>query len=451
MEDITKFNDREFRRWVTQRLDLDEALKPNDERYVAHYAGDDNDPISLIFDDIDLSAVESLNFISGFRGSGKTTELFRLRQKLLAEGYFVAYANALDYVLPSVPVDISDFLLILAGAFSEAIEKEIQVDNAYEGFWTRFVNFLTRTKVELKGIDLKADVPGTDIGLNFKTSLKQVPSFRQELREKLSGRLGEVRREVHKFFEDARKTIHDARPDCGIVFIFDQFEQIRDTIDTEGRVAESVTTLIANNLDDLSLPFMHMVFTVPPWMKFKLSHLPKLRLLYAVKLWENDKERTPDNNGWHTLRRIVEKRFTEPGMERFFGKKSANGDYELADKLIHASGGHLKDLLRLLHESVVRGKTMPITDEIVKATITALRDSYLPISVADAKLLKAIGDHRDSNLPDTAITNVQRMTLFLDTHCALILRNGDEWYDVHPLIRDEVEEIMLRAPSENES
>ena len=37
------------------------------------------------------------------------------------------------------------------------------------------------------------------------------------------------------------------------------------------------------------------------------------------------------------------------------------------------------------------------------------------------------------------------MTFFLDTHCALILKNGDEWYDVHPLIRDEVAELVKRG------
>ena len=35
-------------------------------------------------------------------------------------------------------------------------------------------------------------------------------------------------------------------------------------------------------------------------------------------------------------------------------------------------------------------------------------------------------------------------THFLDTHCVTIHSNGTEWYDVHPIIRDEVKEIVKR-------
>ena len=43
------------------------------------------------------------------------------------------------------------------------------------------------------------------------------------------------------------------------------------------------------------------------------------------------------------------------------------------------------------------------------------------------------------------------MTLFLDTRCALILRNGEEWYDIHPLIRTEVAEIIRREDQDTSS
>lgn len=444
MNDLASLSDREFRKWLSTRLVVDQPLEPADELYEPLYEDVPGNPVDLLFEDIDLSQPESLSFISGFRGSGKTTELFRLRRKLIDQGYFVAYANALDYLLPSETVEISDFLLILAGSFSEAIEKELNIDPAKEGFWTRFVHFLTKTEVKLDGFDVKAGIPGTDVGLNFKTSLRQVPSFRQQLREKLGSRLGELRREVHKFFEFGRKTIRERTADADVVFIFDQFEQLRDTLDTEGRVADSVTTLIANHLNDLRVPLIHIVFTVPPWLKFKLPELRNIRLLYNVKLWNNDAGRTQAREGWTIMQHVIERRFTPEGMRRFFGPPDGNGVFAIADKLIAASGGHFRDLLRLLRESVLRAKVMPINSDIGDATIANLRDSYLPLSLADARLLHEIGQQRDCLLQDNTLESVQQITLFLDTHCALILRNGKEWYDVHPLIRDEVEEIIRR-------
>jgi len=42
---------------------------------------------------------------------------------------------------------------------------------------------------------------------------------------------------------------------------------------------------------------------------------------------------------------------------------------------------------------------------------------------------------------DVALPDVERLPAlarFLDTHLALCYRNGREWYDLHPLIRENV-------------
>ncbi len=445
MNDPLTLPDRDFRRWLGTRLVVDHALEPNDELYEPLYEHVAGNPIDLIYEDIDLSEVQSLNFISGFRGSGKTTELNRLRKRLRENGYFVAYANAMDYLLPSEPIEISDFLLVLAGSFSESIEKELKIDLAEEGFWARFVHFLTKTKVQIDGIEAKANVPATDIGLNFKTSLKEVPRFRQQLREKLSTRLSELRNEVHAFFEFGRQKIKAAKKKDRVVFLFDQLEQLRDPLGSEGRVTDSVRTLMANHRADLGIPLFHMVFTVPPWLKFVLPEMTKIRLLYNVKLWEKNSERTANAAGRETMRRVIERRFTPDGMARYFGKPTKKGRYTQVEKLIDASGGHFRDLLVLLRETLVRSTAgLPVSADVIDASISTLRSSYLPVPLEDAKWLHEIGLQRACVLKNRDPDSVQRMTFFLDTHCALILRNGDDWYDIHPLLRKEVAEIIQR-------
>lgn len=451
MDTILNLTDREFLKWLAPRLAVEKPLEPTSELYEPLYQDDPGDPVELIYRDIEFSEVQSLNFVSGFRGCGKTTELFRLRKRLEAEGWYVAYANALDYLLPSEPVEISDFLIVLAGSFSEAIENQLGVNPAKEGFWTRLVHYLRRTNVQLEGFDAQAKLPGTDMGLNFKASLREVPSFRQKLRASLAPRLGELRREVHEFFDFGLQQVRRQRgTGRNVVFLFDQLEQLRDTLSTEGRVAESVGTLIANHRADLQIPSFHMVFTVPSWLKFTLPDPGRVRLLYNVKLWKNDEQRSRFATGWKTIHRIVERRFTKPGLARYFGKLRKDSSSALADRLIAASGGHFRDLLLLLRETLLRASSLPIDGHVVDAAIASLRSSYLPIPLADAQWLNQIGRNRDSLLRDRSPESVQRMTFFLDTHCALILHNGEEWYDVHPLIRDEVEEIVRReteAPS----
>ncbi len=437
--------DFDFRQFLYRRLKVDDALQPENELYEPLYDGDPADPVQLIYDDIKLAEVESLSYISGFRGAGKTTELFRLKKQLETSGHFVAYANALDYLLPTEPVEITDFLLVLAGSFSEAIEASLKVKLADEGFWTRISHWLRKTEIKIDGFDFKANIPGTDIGTTIKTSLKEVPSFRNKLREKLGLRLGELLDEVHKFFDFGIKKIRKARgSDCKVVFLFDQLEQLRDPVGTDGRVTDSVTSLLANHRKDLKIPFVHMVYTLPPWLKFKLPQMSEIRMLYNVKLWKNDEKRTRIAAGWNTMLRVVERRFTPEGMVRYFGKPTKSGSYSLADKLIAASGGHFRDLISLLKETVVRSHSLPTTPQIVEASINNLRTSYRPSNIVDAKLLHQIGRQRDCMLEDLTPVSLQRVTFLLDTHCAFMLRNGKVWYDVHPLIRDDVEEILRR-------
>lgn len=72
---------------IYQRLNENEPLKPDDPNYVELYQpvydheGCD-DPVELMQTRIEFSEVESVQLFSGFRGSGKTTELFRLKKRL---------------------------------------------------------------------------------------------------------------------------------------------------------------------------------------------------------------------------------------------------------------------------------------------------------------------------------------------------------------------------------
>jgi hypothetical protein len=137
---------------------------------------------------IEWSDVESIQLFSGFRGSGKTTELFRLQKQLEEEGYVVIYANALDYVSPSEEVDISNLLIVFAGAFSDGLKSQLEIDIAEESFWVRFTSYLTKTNIEIS--ELGAGV--AEAGLDIKLALKTSSSFRQKLERFLANRIGEI-------------------------------------------------------------------------------------------------------------------------------------------------------------------------------------------------------------------------------------------------------------------
>jgi hypothetical protein len=62
--------------------------------------------------------------------------------------------------------------------------------------------------------------------------------------------------------------------------------------------------------------------------------------------------------------------------------------------------------------------------------------------------LAEIARARATLLQTREAQEIGRLTRFLDTHFVLYLRNGDEWYDVHPLVRDDVSAIVnANAPA----
>jgi hypothetical protein len=128
--------DRAFLKQTYQDL-ADKPLPPDSPFYEPVYQelGLD-DPVQQIATLIDFAGIESIRLFSGFRGSGKTTELFRLRRALEAQGYFVLFADALSYVNAAEPIEITDLLMVLAGAFSDALETRLKVDVARQTYWT---------------------------------------------------------------------------------------------------------------------------------------------------------------------------------------------------------------------------------------------------------------------------------------------------------------------------
>lgn len=452
--------DRQLLKSIYQRV-KDEPLRPGTEKFDRFYQPiyeipGKEDPVNFLQKAIQFSDYESLQLFSGFRGSGKTTELFRLKQRLEKEGYVVLYVDALDYISPSDEIDISDLLIVLAGAFSDALERwtaELKqpVNLAHMSYWARFKNYLTSTTVSLTeaGVKLEAESPASQIigglnaGLDLKLAIKESPTFRQNIQKFMATRIGELRASVQRFFEDGVKAIKQVwGDDKQVVYIFDSLEQLRGAVTNEEGVLRSVERVFANHLNLLRLPYIHAVYTVPPWLQFVMPG-SDIYLLPCIRLWKNDAERTRYKPGWDAVRSLVLRRIGDEGCQKLFACDT-QAPFTSADDLIAVCGGHFRDLLRLLGDIVRRTDTLPVTPEVINHAIISLRDDYLPVAVEDAIWLAKIAEYRSPMLPDTKSDSVNRLTRFLDTHVVLYLTNGEKWFDIHPLIRDEVAKMVNR-------
>lgn len=446
-------NDDSLLREVYQRL-KDEPLQPDNKYYEPVYnRPEGEDPVARLRTGVEFETIQSLQLFSGFRGSGKTTELFRLKSDLEQRGYCVLYSDALEYLSPSEEVDIVPMLLSVAGAFGEQLQKVAGIQAIKESFWQRFTNYLTKTSVEVSEITAKAEgaTPGKELfgelkaGFDVKMALKTAPSFRQKVQTFLADRLHELKREVNAFVEQGVKDLraHTGKPDLQVVFLFDQFEQIRGGLSNEQAVIQSVESLFRNHIELLKLPYVHVIYTVPPWLRFVLPGTLKIKTLPCVRLWKNDGKRSPYESGRKLFRDAILRRFGQPAFGRIFGPEPRA--QQLADRLIEMSGGHFRDLLLLFRETLALIRdwrpVLPTTDEVIERAIVETRNQFRAVADEDARWLDEISRRRDKALADSKPETIARLSRFLDTHLVLYLTNGEDWYDVHPLIREEVSDL----------
>lgn len=452
--------DVEMLKRLYQRLDPLEAIAPGDDRYEPLYQSEDTeDPVNRLKTQIEWNGEQSLHLFSGFRGSGKTTELFRLRGDLQRSGAVVIYANAFDYLNPAEPVEISDLLLVLAGAISDRLTGELDIDLHHETFWQRITGYLKRVSLSVTeaAVKVETDSPakellgGLNAGLEVKLALKEESSFRQRLRQFLQNRLPELKAEVNAFVEQGVKAVRAVRgEDTRIVFLFDQLEQLQGSTSTEQSVISSVERLFASHLDKLRLPYIHAVYTVPPWLQFVLPGGAEVELLPSLQLWRKDAARSRNPKRWDAVRSLVHRRFGAEGFARIFGAAPEARHHELADRMIEASGGYFRDLFRMLRELLVRlqtqAKSLPATAPLVEGAIQRVREQYLPLAVEDAERLAQIDTSRKFVLPRASADEAARASRLLNLHLVFYFSNGEEWYDVHPLIREEVPAVLGRKP-----
>jgi hypothetical protein len=426
-------------------------LDPADPLYVPIYEDERlaaNDPVQLMARAIQWTPGKSVQLLSGFRGTGKSTELRRLRKELKAAGYLVVLLDIEDYLNTSVPIDVSDFLIVLAGAFGDALRSDelLGSDASHESYWDRLKAFFTRTKVSVDEISAEA---GEGFSVGIKATLKSDPTFKQTLQEKMAGHLGSLVADVRAYLEEcvARlKKKHGLTKE--VVLLVDSVEHIRGTSVNADAVQASVETLFATHADKLHLPLLHVIYTVHPYLAVRY---PNLGVLYApggVKLLSAVKVRNAESGA-----------LFPPGLDALEKIVAARGDWrrllenrQVLDRLSALSGGHLRDLLRIVAEVVLRASALPVPGKVVDTALNQVRNEFLPIAESDARWLERVSRSHDPSLIEPA--RLPDLARFLDTHLILCYQNGTLWYDVHPLVLDHIKaqvERLVREPPAAES
>jgi hypothetical protein len=334
----------------------DEPLEPDDPRNVDFDALPDEvrgrSWRGALADEIELSDRPVCFLVAGLPGSGKSTELKRLAQRLASStsaGLLPVFVDAEDLLDLTSAIDIPDVVTAILYESERAVlaaEGKDSSDALQDGYVQRFWTWLQNTDVEL-GKGNFAVGGGSSLPVEFKTR----PSLRQRVRATVSGHLTQflvdARTEMKLLDERAVAAGHG-----GLLVIFDSLEKLRGTTSAWYDVLDSAEVFFRKGVPNLDLP-VHIIFTVPTAL---LTRIPKIRLLPMLKL--STRDGVAYEPGIAAARMLIDQRVPKADLVAIFGDSAE----ARVRQMILWTGGYPRELIRLLQSAIRDAAAGPLAD-----------------------------------------------------------------------------------------
>ncbi|WP_103669504.1 P-loop NTPase fold protein [Pseudanabaena sp. BC1403] len=382
---------------------------------------------------------------AGHRGTGKSTELLRLKKYLEERKCHVVYFAADEGDIDPEDAQYTD---ILIACTRHLLENLKQADRRIFLPWleARWQDLIDLALTEIKFDDLKLEIGAkatnnvSELFAKLSTSIRAIPSERQKIRDKLNAHTVTLLQTLQAFIADAKRKLPDGKEQ--LVVIVDNLDRVVPIRREDGRTNHE--EIFIDRAEQLRGLGCHVIYTIP--ISIAYSRANDLANLYdrEPSVLPITSINAPDGNpyeeGRQELQDLIAKRVHRHASEAKLFPDVFESEAVLL-RLCEMSGGHVRDLLRLVRTAFDYIDELPLTKEAVDLAITGTRDTYRR-SVEDEKEWKVLAQvSRDNILSGEAV--IYRKLLF--SRCilqyAFLGANEDGeadlliWYDVHPLIR----------------
>lgn len=394
------------------------------ERFAVKYGTEIIDELEQLVED--SPSEDGKIILAGHRGCGKSTLLYEFKRKL-DDRYFVVFFSISDMIEMSDVNHVSILFSIAVQMMSEAEAQNLTIkDSIKKSFYQWFAEQI-RTETN------QADAT-VETGFNFSTLLAHIKgilkinsTIREEIKQKYERRITDLVAQINII-----ASAIESQSQKKILVIVDDIDKID---------LAQVRDIFQYNIKAILLPSFRIIMTIPiaalrevalkatlqTETNDQIVQMPVYKLFKRGEI--NSPNAIPDPQIIATLTEIITKRID-----------SALIDPDTLEKICLYSGGVLRELIRITNDccrvclrSVRRypdDNTLKINQAVLEQSITELSlDFAESIGTADEEIIKTV--YEKSKPKDLKDQN------FLDLlHGLYILeyRNGDLWYNVHPIV-----------------
>lgn len=152
-----------------------------------------------------------------------------------------------------------------------------------------------------------------------------------------------------------------------------------------------------------------------------------------------------DDKGINILKNIIKKR--SDSIDEIFRVQDLR-------RLAISSGGELRIMFSLvkaclaINGAALQNMQLPVPENVIKQAEDQLRRSMMPITDEDVEKLAFVHQSKQAELKD--IGELPELARLFDFNLLINYRNGEDWYDIHPLIKDYVIERNTLLTTRND-
>jgi hypothetical protein len=381
---------------------------------------------------IELAEQPTCQVLAGHKGSGKSTELLRLKKQLetATPRQFVVYCKA-DEDVDRNDVDFPEVLIAIVRQLAHQLKKSSTEISLKPGYFKdrleRLKNLLT-SEIDLSTVEL-------DLGLaSLGGAIKASPDARMEVRKLLEPDTGNWLYAANEVIGEAVVALSKKGYDGLVILVDDLDKMVVRPHETAGCMTDE--HLFVNRAAQLTAFRCHVVYAIPLTLVYS-HNLPTMEANYSGRVpvvpmtavVTRPSSSKPRETGIAKFRDIIEARVDAAGARgsNVFASGAAR------DELIRLSGGQPSELMTLVREAIVT-QGLPIDEAALeRVRFNGQRDYSRQLFAHHWPIIESV---RTTGSFERSSENEEAFHELLNSRAILQYRNKEEWYGLNPFVAD---------------